>query len=196
MVDFSHLQADFLPFVCKYIVFLAPLVQVSMMTMRTIFVTRGMRRLATISAFFEMSIWLFAMKELFTSMNDVWSRTVYAAFFACGVFLGSKLEEKLSLGIVIVRMVLQQNAAQLIKNIADAGFGVTQTQADGAFGVGTLLLCVVERKREDELKAIIERFNPTIFHWTEDVRSINSALPLFWKDPGRRLWRSLVPGVV
>jgi uncharacterized protein YebE (UPF0316 family) len=194
-MEIFRTQFDFWPFVLKYAVFLAPLVQVSLMTMRTIFVTRGMRRLATVSAFFEMSIWLFAMKELLVSMNDITSRTIYAAFFACGVFIGSKIEEKLSLGVVIVRMIVQQNAAQLIKNIADAGFGVTQTQADGAFGPGILLLSVVQRKREDELKEIIERFNPTIFHWTEDVRSINSSLPLFWRENGRRTLRSIAPGL-
>ncbi len=192
---FSSIGNDIWPFILKYGFFLAPVVQVSLMTMRTIFVTRGMRRIATVFAFIEMSIWLFAIKELMTSMNDIVSRTIYAAFFACGVFIGSKLEEKISLGVVIVRMVVQQNAAQLIKNISDAGFGVTQTQADGAFGSGVLLLSVVQRNREEELKEIIRRFNPMIFHWTEDVRSINTALPLFWKNTDRRTWNSLIPGM-
>jgi uncharacterized protein YebE (UPF0316 family) len=182
--------------VSPYVVFLAPIVQVSLMTMRTIFIARGMRWLATFSSFFEMSIWLFAMTQLLSAMNDWQSRTIYAACFASGVFLGSTLEERLSLGVVIVRMVVQQNTEQLIHSISTAGFGVTQTRAEGAFGQGMLLLSVVQRKRAEELISIIEKSNPLAFYWVEDVRSVNTALPLFWKNMGQRhVQKALIPGV-
>jgi len=75
----------FLP-VLPLFIFAAEVCVVTLCTIRTIFVARGMKFLAPLLGFFEVSIWLFAIGAVMKNLNDI---ACYAAF-AGGFPLGRK----------------------------------------------------------------------------------------------------------
>jgi len=87
------------------LVSLARVCDVSMETIRVVYISRGIRYLVPIIAFFEIVIWLLAreivMKDLSSSANFL----ACASGFAMGTYVGFVKEGKLSIGRVILRMV-------------------------------------------------------------------------------------------
>ena len=98
-------------------IFLAEVCVVTISTMRTIFVARGMKFLAPFLGMFEVSIWLFAIGEVMKNLNDWTCSAAFAGGFTLGNFLGILLEEKLAMGSVGVRMITHRDAGTLIDEL-------------------------------------------------------------------------------
>jgi len=54
----------------------------------------------------------------------------YAAVFAMGAFIGILLEEKLSIRMVIVRVICQHDVSELDKSLQEDQYGVTTHDAE------------------------------------------------------------------
>src|SRR5690606_38967593 len=96
------------------IIFLARLIDVALGTLRIIFVSRSMRKLAPLDGFFESLIWLFAISQIVMNLSNVMSYFAFAAGFATGNYVGIYLENKLSLGLLSVRVVTTEDGSDLI----------------------------------------------------------------------------------
>src|SRR5712692_12038219 len=69
------------------LVFLAELCVVTIGTVRIIFVARGMKILAPILGFFEVSIWLFAIGQIMQNLTDLSCYLAFAGGFTAGNYL-------------------------------------------------------------------------------------------------------------
>src|SRR5438552_5469116 len=69
-------------------VFFAETCVVTLSTIRTIFVARGMRLRAAFLGFFEVSIWLFAIGQIMQNLSSVECYLAFAGGFSLGNFLG------------------------------------------------------------------------------------------------------------
>ena len=74
------------------LVFVAELCVVTLATMKTIFVSRGMKTLAPLLGFFEVSIWLFAIGQIMRNLTDPGCYLGFAGGFTLGNYLGVVLE--------------------------------------------------------------------------------------------------------
>ena len=172
-------------------IFLAEVCVVTISTMRTIFVARGMKFLAPFLGMFEVSIWLFAIGEVMKHLNDWRCSAAFAGGFTLGNFLGILLEEKLALGSVGVHMITHRDASRLIDALRSAHYGVTHIEAEGATGPVQVVYTVVKRKELERVLSIAHRFHPNVFYSVDDLHSAASGVaPL-----GRRRWSGLVPTV-
>ncbi len=172
-------------------IFLAEVCVVTISTMRTIFVARGMKFLAPLLGMFEVSIWLFAIGEVMKHLNDWRCSAAFAGGFTLGNFLGILLEEKLALGSVGVHMITHRDASRLIDALRSADYGVTHIEAEGATGPVQVVYTVVKRKELERVLSIARRFHPNVFYSVDDLHSAAAGVaPL-----GRRRWSGLVPTV-
>ena len=87
------------------LIFLARIGDVSIATIRIIFVMSGKKVIAPILGFFESLIWLLANGQIFNNIDNVWSYIAYASGYATGTFVGMYIEEKLAIGRVVVRII-------------------------------------------------------------------------------------------
>jgi len=158
------------------LIFIARVCDVSLGTIRVIFVSRGYRHLAPILGFFEISIWLFAIGQIMRDLTDISIYFAYAAGFATGTFVGIVLEEKLSLGTVLVRVVTGRDSTDLAEALRGEGYGTTTHAADGAQGPVTIVFTVVNREDLPQVVEIINRFNPRAFYSVEDDRHANEGI--------------------
>jgi uncharacterized protein YebE (UPF0316 family) len=169
-------SAFFTWIILPVLIFLARICDVSLGTIRVIFVSRGYRHIAPFLGFFEILIWLFAIGQIMRDVNDISIYLAYAAGFATGTYVGITLEEKLSLGTVLVRVITKRDSTDLIGALKDAGYGLTTHGADGAQGPVTIVFTVVSRQDLPRVVGIIERFNPHAFYSVEDVRHASEGV--------------------
>jgi uncharacterized protein YebE (UPF0316 family) len=162
--------------VVPLLIFTARVMDVSMMTMRIIFVSRGRRYLAPAIGFFEVLIWLLAMGQVMKNLNNPASYIAYAAGFATGNMVGMYLEKKLALGMLLVRVITVYVAGELVAELRSAGYGVTSIEAQGATGRAQLIFMVIKRKDLAEVQNIIIKSHPKAFISIEEVQSAGGGV--------------------
>ena len=153
------------------LIFFARILDVSIGTMRLIFVSKGMKILAPILGFFEVIIWLLAIGQIMQHLDNVLCYVAYGLGFAMGNYLGIVLEEKMSIGTVLIRVIPQKDTTQLSAVLRESGFGVTEVDVEGMKGKVKMILSIINRK---DIRDFIDKVNihyPKAFYTIEDVNS-------------------------
>jgi uncharacterized protein YebE (UPF0316 family) len=177
------LQMPWLPL----FIFVAEVCVVTLSTLRTIFISRGMKYLAPTLGFFEVLTWLFAIGQVMKNISDFRCSLAFAGGFTLGTFLGILIEERLALGSVVVRAVTHKDASPLMHDLRTAQYGVTCLPGQGATGPVQVLLTVVPRRELPGVVAILKHFDPEVFYSVDDLQSTKAGVA-----PRRRI-AALVP---
>jgi uncharacterized protein YebE (UPF0316 family) len=163
----SLLEMPYLP----WFIFFAEMIVVTLSTLRTIFVARGMKVLAPILGFFEVTIWLFAIGEVMKNLADFRCSLAFAGGFTLGNYLGILIEQTLALGNVVVRTFTPRDAGPLIQELRSANYGVTCIEGQGANGPVQVVVTIVPRRELAGVVAIIKRFDPGAFYTIDALQS-------------------------
>jgi len=158
------------------LIFFARVCDVSLGTIRIIFVSKGLRYLAPIIGFFEILVWLMAIGQIIQNLTNVYYYIFYAGGFAIGNLVGILIEEKLSIGTVSIRIITRRDAKELTEALRKADFGVTAIDADGSKGKVKIIFTVVNRQNIHEVIKIVKQHNPKAFYSIEDIRFVSEAL--------------------
>jgi uncharacterized protein YebE (UPF0316 family) len=151
-------------------IFLARICDVAIGTMRIIFVSRGMKMVASILGFFEIFIWIIAVGQIFQNLTNPINYFAYAFGFATGNYVGILIEERIAMGLVLIRIISQPDATNLIDYLRAAGYGVTVLDAQGKQGPGKVIFLVIKRKNIKEVENAIQELDSEAFYSIEDVR--------------------------
>ena len=177
-LDLSFLSdpAFFSLVVLPVLIFFARIVDVTFGTLRIIFISRGMRLLAPVVAFFEILIWLVAIGQVFQDIGSVVNILAYSLGFAVGNYVGILVEERMAMGLVLIRVITQYEADDLIESLKCINFGVTAVDALGKNGPVKLLFLVVKRKNVTRVLDLVQEQNPNAFYTIADVRSAKGGI--------------------
>jgi uncharacterized protein YebE (UPF0316 family) len=158
------------------LIFCARICDVSLGTIRVIFITKGVRYLAPLIGFFEVIIWLLAIGQVMNNLTNVASYIAYGGGFAMGTFIGMLIEEKISLGLTSVRIITKEEPSQLINYLRSQNYGVTTVDGEGATGQVKMVFSII--RRQDLLKVIdvIKKLHPGAFYSIEDVKSVSEGV--------------------
>jgi len=157
-------------FIVPIFIFFARICDVTIGTMRIIFVSRGMKTVAPLLGFIEIFIWIVAIGQIFQNLTNPINYLAYAAGFATGNYVGMFIEERLAIGLALVRIITQRDATNLIDYLRAAGYGVTVIDAQGKLGPSKVIFSVIRRKNLRDVENAIHQFNPRAFYSIEDVR--------------------------
>jgi uncharacterized protein YebE (UPF0316 family) len=157
-------------------IFFARMTDVSLGTLRIISLSRGLRRIAPVLGFIEILIWLFAIRQIFNHLNNPLCYLGYAGGFATGIFVGMTIEQKLAMGLRVIRVITKKEATKLIENLRLSGYGVTVTEAEGNTGKVKVIFTIAKRADIPEVIALIKQFNPKAFYSVEDVRAASEGI--------------------
>ena len=154
------------------LIFLSRLCDVTLATLRNIFIAKGFRKIVPFIGFFEVLIWLIAMKQVLGHVDNAAAYFAWAAGFACGTYVGMRIEERLALGNQVIRIITtQQDSTELIRMLRESNHGLTVVDGHGAKGPVKLLFTIVQRKHMKDIIQKIEAIQPNAFFTIEDVRS-------------------------
>lgn len=168
----------FLYIILPLLIFMARILDVSIGTLRIIFVAKGLKYFAAILGFFESLIWLIAVTQVMQNLNSWYTYIAFACGFAAGNYFGVVLEERIAVGNLLIRVITMKEADELVRVLRKAGYGVTSVDALGEFGPVKLIFSIIKRRNLAKIVAIIKKYNPKAFYTIEDMRYVNQTYPL------------------
>lgn len=154
---------------------IARIMDVSVGTIRLIFVSRGYKYLAPMLGFIEVIIWLVAIGQIMQQLDNFMSYIGYGAGFAMGNYIGIILVEKMSIGTVVIRIIPKMDTSILIQQLREANYGVTSVDAEGKSGPVKMLFSIIKKKDLRDALRIINTYNPNAFYTIEEVQRVNEG---------------------
>lgn len=153
-------------------IFCARVCDMSLDTIRVIFVSKGIKYLPPIIGFVEVIIWLVAIGQVMNNLTNVVCYLAYGAGFATGTFVGMAIEEKLSLGLTSVRIITKEDPAELMQFLRQHNYGVTSIDGEGGTGKVKMVFTIIKRQDLAHVVSIIKQFHPNAFYSVEEVKSV------------------------
>lgn len=152
------------------LIFLARVLDVSVGTLRLIFVSKGRKFLAPLLGFFEVMVWLGAIGQIMQNLTNPVCYLAYALGFALGNFVGIWLEERMAPGYSAIRVITQRDSTKLLGELRRRSYGVTVLRGEGGHGPVNVIYIVLRRKFVPHVLATIQRYNPNAFLSVKEVR--------------------------
>ncbi len=173
--------------VLPILIFLARICDVSIGTLRIIFVSRGHTRIAPVLGFFEVTIWLLAISQVMSNLTSPIHILAYGTGFATGTYVGMLIERRIALGNQVVRIITRHDATALVGHLRGAGHFVTAIDGEGEEGPVKLLFLTIPRRELPEILGQVKRFNPNAIYTVEDVRYVSQGAVYAPRQPNRYL---------
>jgi len=145
------------------IIMLMRICDVTLGTFRTILVVQGKKYYAALTGFFEVLIWIFAMRYIVEHMDNTVNLIGYALGFALGNIMGITLEQKVALGFSQINIVSLHHTDKIANKLRQAKFGVTILPAEGSVGGVSIILLIVKRKYQKKVMEIAESIDNKAF---------------------------------
>jgi uncharacterized protein YebE (UPF0316 family) len=126
--------------------------------------------------FFEAFIWLLAIGQIIQNIDSIVSYVAYAGGFAAGTYVGMRIEERIAVGNVILRVITREPATMLIAKMKEGGIRFTSLEGEGSRGPVSLLFMVITRAELPKRVRQIREFYPNAFYSVESVRQVSDPI--------------------
>lgn len=161
------------PYLMPFIIAIMRVLDVSMGTIRIVYVVRGQQYYAALLGFFEVLIWITVISWIMANLGNAWNLLGYAAGFATGNVVGIQIEKMMAVGKQVVRYISADYGDKITRVLRSRGYGVTEIAASGREGPVTVALVILNRKRVPEIIRIVDEIDPKTVVTVEDVRHAN-----------------------
>ena len=161
---------DTYPWLLPIVIFVGRICDVTLGTLRIIFVSKGERYKAPIVGFLEVFIWIVIISQIFSHADNVFAYIAYAAGYAAGNYVGILVENKIAFGFQLLRVYTKKEGIELIKILNKKNIGATVIKGEGAVSQVHIIEIVIGRKIRQEVVNIIGTFDPDAFYLIEDIR--------------------------
>ncbi|MCL2261268.1 MAG: DUF2179 domain-containing protein [Fibromonadales bacterium] len=178
----NEIIAQIPPWAMDWIVFpvlivLARICDVSLGTVRIILIGKGYKKVAPVIAFFEVLLWIIVVSRILQNLDKIQFYFAFALGFALGTLIGMKIENRLSLGQLVIRIISNQDYTHLIETLTKNNFNFTTMDAKGKFGPVKIIFTVIKRHSLNKAIKIIESSENSAFYTIEDIRHVKGSLP-------------------
>lgn len=165
------------------IIFAAKVFEVSLMTVRTVLITKGEKGYGALIGIFEISIWIILASTVLTGLkDDPFKMVVYALGFAVGIYMGSIVEEKLAIGLISVQVIVSKNEGEILtEKLREKGIGITSIDGQGLTEPKKILILHIQRKRRKEIVNQIIKDVPNAVISTNDLKTVYGGYGLIRK---------------
>jgi uncharacterized protein YebE (UPF0316 family) len=174
MLDFFALPTLFV----TLLIFCLRVTDMSLDTLRVLYVIRGRRPVAWILGFLQSSLWVVAITSVLNNLDNLWNVIAYAGGFATGNVVGMAIEEKLAIGHAHIRIISSRLGNAIVEAIRDAGYAATEMPGRGKDGTVTMISCSVKRRHISKIQSEISLIDPDAFITVEEIRPLHRG---FWR---------------
>ena len=148
-------------------VFLARMIDVSLGTVRMMFIVKGKRGLASLIAFIEVLIWFYASRSIFSDVLNNYIIIFYALGYSAGTFMGTLLNELFITGIYSIQVISKNMTDRDIRFIKFNRFGVTVLES---IDKKKVLLMEIDKKRYKECIKLLRKLDNKCFIVVNDSK--------------------------
>jgi uncharacterized protein YebE (UPF0316 family) len=167
---------DNYPILLPIAIFFGRIIDVTLGTLRIIFVSKGKRNIAPFIGFFEVFVWIIIISQILSRANDLIAYLSYAGGYATGTYIGMLIENKLAFGVLLYRVYTKEDGNRLTKLISKNGFGATLVHGTGSIGNVDIIETVVGRKQMKQIESVIKNFDKNAFFVVEDIRTAQNGI--------------------
>jgi len=144
-------------------IFALRIADVALGTLRIGFLVRGRPWLAGALGFAESLVWLAAAAQVFANLDSPLQFVAYAAGYAAGTVVGVQVERWVAVGDMLMRIVAPVDTISSARALRDAGFVVTEMNAEGRNGQVRVAFSVLPRRKVRRALRIVRSVNPDAF---------------------------------
>ena len=162
--------------VLPVLIFVARTSDVTLGTLRNIFISKGFRNIVPLIGFFEVLIWLVSIRQVMQHLDNPLCYIGFAGGFAMGTYVGLRIESRLALGLQVLRIITATNWQPLVDSLQRLNLGVTIIDGHGAKGPVKIIFTIVKRKDIGTVRELIRVVNPQAFYSIEDIRVANQGV--------------------
>jgi len=159
-----------------FLVFFARICDVTLGTLRILFISKGKKHLAPLVGFLEVFIWIVVISRILSETNDWLCYFAYAGGYAAGSFVGMLVEERLAIGTILIRVFTKKDGRALVIQLNKSGYGATISIGEGIEGEVSIVQTVINRKKSKQALSIITNFDPKAFYVVSDVRTVQRGI--------------------
>lgn len=160
-------------------IFMLRVGDMSLDTVRVLFVVRGKKGLAWILGALQSLIFVVAISSVLANLDNPLNIIGYATGFATGNVIGMWIEDRLAIGHLHLTVMSSTRGQAITESLREAGYAVTEIPARGRDGMVSVLHCDVRRKEYDHIETVILEADPKAFITSEDVRATRRG---FWRS--------------
>lgn len=153
-------------------------VDMSLDTLRMLFVVRGRKGIAWTLGFFQSVVYIIAITNVLSNLDNPLNILGYAAGFATGNVVGMWIEERLAIGHIQLQIFSSSRGVALAQRLREAGFAVTEIPARGKDGMVHILSVSVQRKDVPRVEQVVQTIDADSFVTSTDVRPLHRG---FWR---------------
>jgi len=176
---------DFQLIATAAIIAIARIADVSLGTLRMVFITKGAKKTALSLGLLEAAIWVIAVSKVTNRLDEPLLIIAFSVGFAIGNYVGLTIEQLLAYGHLMIRVFTRKGTdmTQLLRN---KGWRVTTFRGEGKNGPVDMLLMKIKRKDQKRVFKAIRQEDPESYFIIDDVHSFEGPPPTTM--PGRKRW--------
>ncbi len=155
------------------VIFTIRVTDMSLDTLRVLFVVRGRRAPAWVVGFLQSALWVIAVSSVLSQLGNPLNLLGYAGGFATGSVVGLALEERLAIGHSHLRVISSQRGSAIAESLRTAGFAVTELAGRGKDGTVSILTTSVRRRDIERVRREVTTADPEAFLTLSEVRPLH-----------------------
>ena len=162
------------------LIFTLRVVDVSLGTLRLLFVARGVRLLAPLIGFVEVLVWLVAITQVMHNLTHWGYYMVFAGGFATGTYVGMLIEDRLAMGTSILRIITPGAGKEVVACLERLDCGYTRLEGSGRFEQVSVVFTIMRRRQMDMVLRALTACQPKAVYSIEDVRLASRQALGYW----------------
>lgn len=162
--------------VVPLLIFGARIVDVSIGTVRIVFIGRGMAVPAALAGFIESLVWILVISQILRNLTQPLYYVAYAGGFAAGNYVGLLIERRLAMGMVMVQVITQRPVGDIIARLRELGLGATVLHGEGLQGPVHIAYSVVPRRRLRAVLGGVTEVQPKAFYTVTPVAQVDQGV--------------------
>ncbi len=175
------------------LIFILRICDVTLGTVRTVSIVKGYLTLAVVLGFFEVMIWILAVSQVISRINEsIFLALAFAGGFAAGNAVGILVERRLAMGNSIVRIISNTHGAEIARTIRDDGHDVAVFGGEGSDGPVSLVYAVAPRRRAPMMLQLARSIDPELLYVSEPAHESSRGASLRLRPvPHATGWRAV-----
>ncbi|MBN2101644.1 MAG: DUF2179 domain-containing protein [Candidatus Aenigmarchaeota archaeon] len=191
MMDILANEQFFTLAIIPLLIMAARIVDVTLGTIRLIFISKGEKLLSAGIGFFEVLVWLLAITRIMDNLTNAYAYIAYAGGFAIGTYLGITIENRITIGKVMVRFTTTKDAADIVEELRRKRYTFTCVGVDGPDGEVKSLHVIINKKDLKKLINYITKYDEKTFYTVEDVKIVTEHVNYSDSPKTSQRWRLL-----
>lgn len=151
-------------------IFIIRLFDALLMTIETIQIIKGNRKIGSLLSFIEVLIWFLIIKEALSKNNSFLVALVYALGYSLGTYLGSYISFKYSKEKIMIQIISSKNKIKEILKNNNIPFSLIDSS--GSYNKNYIFLIITNNNEFNKIKKIVLNIDNNAFISTYESKKI------------------------